>query len=58
MSAVTPAELVAAGAHYVDLDQLVIVVTGDARVLVPVLRGARLAPVTVVAVPRGSTPPR
>jgi zinc protease len=59
MTTVTVADLTAAGARYVDLNQLVIVVTGEARVLVPVLRAARLAPVTVVDAPppRGSSPP-
>jgi predicted Zn-dependent peptidase len=56
MSSVTLADLTAAAARHVDLDHLVIVVTGDARVLEPILRAAKLAPVTVVSVPRGSAP--
>jgi hypothetical protein len=50
------ADLTAAAARHVDLDHLVIVVTGDARVLEPILRAAKLAPVTVVSAPRGSAP--
>ena len=56
MSSVTLADLTAAAARHVDLDHLVIVVTGDARVLEPILRAAKLAPVTLVSVPRGSAP--
>ncbi len=56
MSSVTLADLTAAAARRVDLDHLVIIVTGDARVLEPILRAAKLAPVTVVRVPRGSAP--
>ena len=56
MSSVTLADLTAAAARHLDLDHLVIVVTGDARVLEPILRAAKLAPVTVVSVPRGSAP--
>jgi zinc protease len=56
MSSVTLADLTAAAARHVDLDHLVIVVTGDARVLEPILRAAKLAPVTLVSAPRGSAP--
>ena len=56
MSSVTLADLKAAAARHVDLDHLVIVVTGNARVLEPILRAAKLAPVTVVSAPRGSAP--
>jgi len=56
MSSVTLADLTTAAARHVDLDHLVIVVTGDARVLEPILRAAKLAPVTVVSAPRGSAP--
>jgi predicted Zn-dependent peptidase len=56
MSSVTLADVKASAARHVDLDHLVIVVTGDARVLEPVLRAAKLAPVTVVSAPRGSAP--
>ncbi len=56
MSTLRAADLTAAAARYLDLRQLVIVVTGDARVLVPVLRAARLAPVTVVSTPAGTPP--
>jgi zinc protease len=56
MSSVSLADLSAAAARHVDLDHLVIVVTGNARVLEPVLRAAKLAPVTVVSAPRGSAP--
>jgi zinc protease len=48
MSALTVPDVVAAGARYADPDQLVIVVTGDRRVLEPALRAAKLAPVVVV----------
>ena len=48
MSSVTLPELTAAARRYVDLDRLVIVVTGNARVLVPLLRAAKLAPVTLL----------
>jgi predicted Zn-dependent peptidase len=56
MSSVTLADLRAAAARHVDLDHLVIVVTGDARVLEPILRAANLAPVTVVSAPPRSAP--
>lgn len=56
MSALRVADLVAAGARYVNLDRLVIVVTGDQRVLEPVLRAANLAPLVVVGAPRSSVP--
>lgn len=56
MSSLTVAEAAEAGARCVDLDHLVIVVTGDRRVLEPVLRAANLAPVLVVNGVRGSPP--
>jgi zinc protease len=56
MSSVTLADLKAAAARHVDVDHLVIVVTGDARVLEPVLSAAKLAPVTVLPPQRGSAP--
>jgi zinc protease len=56
MSALTVADASAAGARCVDLDHLAIVVTGDRRVLEPVLRAANLAPVFVVTAPPRSTP--
>ena len=56
MSSVTLPDLTTAAARHVDLDHLVIVVTGDAHVLEPILRAAKLAPVTVVSAPRGSVP--
>jgi len=56
MSSVTLADVTAAAARHVDLDRLVIVVTGDARVLEPVLRAANLAPITVFKPPARSAP--
>jgi predicted Zn-dependent peptidase len=56
MSSVTLADLTAAAVRHADLDHLVIVVTGNAHVLEPILRAAKLAPVTVVSAPRGSAP--
>jgi len=56
MSSVTLADVTAAAARHVDLDHLVIVVTGDARVLEPVLRAANLAPVTVFKPPARPAP--
>ncbi len=56
MSSLTVAEAAEAGARCVDLDHLVIVVTGDRRVLEPVLRAANLAPVLVVNGVPGSPP--
>jgi zinc protease len=47
LSSVTLADVSTAGARHVDLGRLVIVLTGEARVLEPVLRAANLAPVTV-----------
>jgi len=55
MASVTLADVKSAGRH-VDVDHLVIVVTGDARVLERVLSAAKLAPVTVLPPQRGSAP--
>ncbi|HEV8445991.1 MAG TPA: pitrilysin family protein [Gemmatimonadaceae bacterium] len=56
MSSVTLADLKLAAARHVDVAHLVIVVTGDARVLEPVLGAVKLAPVTVLPPQRGSAP--
>jgi zinc protease len=56
MSSATLADVGTAAARHVDPDHLVIVVTGDARVLEPVLRAANLAPVTVLKAPRAPAP--
>jgi zinc protease len=55
MSTVTASDLIAAGTTHSTLDHLVIVVSGDRRILEPVLRAANLAPVVVDA-GRASTP--
>lgn len=48
MSAVTPADVAGAAARYIDVDHLVIVVSGDRSVIEPALRAARIAPVVLV----------
>jgi zinc protease len=48
VTAVSANDVAAAAAKYVDADHLVIVVTGDRKVLEPALRAANLAPVVVV----------
>jgi zinc protease len=45
---VTPSDISAAAAKYIDVDHLVIVVTGDRKVIEPALRAANVAPVVVV----------
>jgi zinc protease len=44
----TPADIAAAASKYIDVDHLVIVVTGDRKVLEPALRAANIAPIVVV----------
>lgn len=56
MSSITLADLKAAAAAHVDPEHFVIIVTGDARILEPVLRAANLAPVTLMNAQRGSAP--
>jgi zinc protease len=48
MAAVTPADVAAAAAKYIDPDHLTIVVTGDRNVIKPLLRAANVAPIMVV----------
>lgn len=48
VSAVTLPALAAAAQKYIDIDHLVIVVTGDRKVLEPALRAANIGPVVVV----------
>jgi zinc protease len=45
---VTVADIAAAAAKYIDVDHLVIVVTGDRKVIEPALRAANIAPIVVV----------
>ena len=45
---VTPADIAAAASKYIDMDHLVIVVTGDRKVLEPALRATNIAPVVLV----------
>jgi zinc protease len=45
---VTPADIAAAATKYIDADHLVIVVTGDRKVIEPALRAANIAPVVIV----------
>ena len=45
---VTTADIAAAAAKYIDTDHLVIVVTGDRKVIEPGLRAANVAPIVVV----------
>lgn len=48
VSRVTTSDIAAAAAKYIDVDHLVVVVTGDRRVLEPELRAANIAPIVVV----------
>jgi zinc protease len=48
VSAVTPQAVAAAASKYIDADHLVIVVTGDRKVLEPALKALNIAPVVVV----------
>ena len=48
MSALTAADVLASGARYADPDRMVIVVTGDRRLLEPTLRAANLAPIVII----------
>lgn len=48
MNAVTLADVSAAAAKYIDVDHLVIVVSGDRKVLEPALRAANIAPIVIV----------
>lgn len=45
---VTASDVAAAASKYIDLDRLIIVVTGDRSVIEPALRAANIAPVVVV----------
>lgn len=59
VSAVTPKDVAAAASKYIDADHLVIVVTGDRKVLEPALKALNVAPVVVVdgnGKPISSTP--
>jgi zinc protease len=48
VASVTSADVATAAAKYIDVDHLVIVVTGDRKVIEPALRAAKIAPVVVV----------
>jgi zinc protease len=48
IAAVAPAEVTAAAAKYVDPSHLVIVIAGDRKVVEPLLRAARIAPIVIV----------
>jgi zinc protease len=48
ISRVTTSDIAAAAMKYVDVDHLVIIVTGDRKVIEPALRAANIAPVVVV----------
>jgi predicted Zn-dependent peptidase len=48
VGAVTQQQVSAAVAKYFDVDHLIIVVTGDRKVLEPALRAANVAPVVIV----------
>jgi zinc protease len=48
ISKLTPADIAAAAAKHIDVDHLVIVVTGDRKALEPALRAANIAPVVLV----------
>jgi zinc protease len=48
ISEVTTADIAAAAAKYIDVDHLVIVVTGDRKALEPALRAANIAPIVLV----------
>jgi zinc protease len=59
VSGVTPKDVAAAASKYIDADHLVIVVTGDRKVLEPALKALNIAPVVVVdgnGKPISSTP--
>jgi zinc protease len=48
VSTLTPRDVAAAATKYVDVDHLIIVVSGDRKVLEPALRAANVAPVVIV----------
>ncbi len=48
VSRLTTSDIAAAAAKYIDADHLVIVVTGDRKVIEPTLRAANIAPLVVV----------
>jgi predicted Zn-dependent peptidase len=48
IGAITPADVSAAAARYIDTDHLAIVVSGDRKVLEPALRSANIAPIVIV----------
>lgn len=48
IEAVTPAQVSAAAARYIDLTHLVIVVAGDRKIIEPLLRAANIAPIVIV----------
>jgi zinc protease len=48
MTSVTATDVAAAASKYVDLEHLIIVVTGDRATIEPALRAANIAPVVVV----------
>jgi len=48
MASVAPADVAAAAAKYIDLEHLIIVVTGDRATIEPALRAAKIAPVVIV----------
>jgi zinc protease len=45
---ITPADVAASAKRYIDLDHLIIVVSGDRKILEPALRAAALAPIVIV----------
>jgi predicted Zn-dependent peptidase len=48
MGSVAPSDVAAAASKYIDLEHLIIVVTGDRATIEPALRAANIAPVVVV----------
>lgn len=48
MASVAPTDVAAAASRYIDVDHLIIVVTGDRATIEPALRAANIAPVVVV----------
>jgi len=48
MTSVAASDVAAAASKYIDVDHLIIVVTGDRATIEPVLRAANIAPVVVV----------
>jgi zinc protease len=48
MASVAPLDVARAASEYIDLDHLIIVVTGDRAMIEPALRAANIAPVVVV----------